>query len=214
MRLIPKFPQTGAEAQASGSDEDGESDEDGDSEEDSFNLRLASESEDDDQMSGDASSDSDMASEENQLEDEGDEASDEDMDTFEDPGADEDDEPLEKMPFRGPLAVKPKTQRIQKPTSVLDGVDTDSNDEEQMETAEAGNADDSEESEDDAVPELDNQEKTLTKEWELYGIDNRILKALAALKYTEPTEIQSQCLTPAIRDRYGRVIPFESLPRD
>lgn len=197
--------QTGDEVPPSGSEKEG-SDEEEDPDEDSFQLKLASDSESDDEMDAESVEDSDGAGEQREPDDE---PSDEDMDTLEDQKDFGEDEAEEKMPFRGPLALK--THKKQGPSSLLDGVDTDTDDgasesgavrEERMDAAEGDSDSDENESEEEVPIELDEEEKALTKEWELFGMDVRILKALAALKYEEPTEIQSQCLTPAIRDRY------------
>ncbi|XP_003744697.1 ATP-dependent RNA helicase DDX24 [Galendromus occidentalis] len=195
----------GDQAQDTGFEDEEDSDEELGTEDDSFQLRLASDSEDGDGVEGDETSD-DENDEPTDLSESVAELVDESMDCGDAEADDDGDEPLEKMPFKGPLAVKvrPPKKRRPKPSSLLDGVDTDSDgdrtkDDEAMEVAEAG--EDQSGAEEDVSVELDDAEKALTKEWEIFEIEPRILKALAQLRYTEPSEIQSQCLIPAIRDR-------------
>ncbi|OQR70973.1 ATP-dependent RNA helicase DDX24-like [Tropilaelaps mercedesae] len=147
------------------------------------------------------------------------EESESDEETMGDPNEDDaDGKPIEKKPFKGPLAP----QRQHQKQSVLDGVDFNNDDYESKNhekkklnsnanvkpkrnttcTKKSNHGEESVEVQmlEDNV-DLTAAEKDSVKEWDLFSIHNCILKALAELKYTEPTEIQSECLTPAIRDR-------------
>ncbi|XP_022652341.1 ATP-dependent RNA helicase DDX24-like [Varroa destructor] len=135
-----------------------------------------------------------------------------------------------QMPFKGPLALPKKEGKVpikRKPFSVLDDGDSDEegkdNGSEAMDTdgVRESNMRKNDQTENgitvakrikgqqklveekhvEDTAELSLTERNAVKNWEPFPIHDCILKALARLKYTEPTEIQSECLTPAIRDR-------------